>query len=71
MTGVCGDVDSPVACSPTKVRQKKVQMTVKTHLYGRDSKERLKELILDEHEECGCQCSHVAVARCAGTFNER
>ena len=69
--GVCGDVDSPIACTATRVRQKKVQMTVKTHLYGRDSKERLKELILDEHEECGCQCSHVAVARCAGTFNER
>ena len=61
--GVCGDVDSPIACTATRVRQKKVQMTVKTHLYGRDSKERLKELILDEHEECGCQCSALAVKR--------
>ena len=46
-------------------------MTVKTHLYGRDKKEKLKELILDEHEECGCQCSDLAIKRCAGTFNER
>ena len=69
--GVCGDVESPIACTATKVRQKKVQMTVKTHLYGRDSKERLKELILDEHEECGCQCNDLIVSRCAGTFNER
>ena len=71
VTGVCGDVDSPVACSPTKVRQKKVQMTVKTHLYGRDSKERLKELILDEHEECGCSCNDLSASLCAGTFNEK
>lgn len=69
--GVCGETDSPIACTATKVRQKKVQMTVKTHLYGRDKKEKLKELILDEHEECGCQCSDLAIKRCAGTFNER
>ena len=49
----------------------KVQMTVKTHLYGRDKKERLKELILDEHEECGCQCNDLTAALCAGTFNEK
>ena len=69
--GVCGETESPIACTATKVRQKKVQMTVKTHLYGRDKKEQLKELILDEHEECGCQCSDLAIKRCAGTFNER
>jgi len=69
--GVCGDVDSPIACTATKVKQKRVQMTVKTHLHGRDSKERLKELILDEHEACGCQCNDLSISRCAGTFNER
>ena len=70
-TGVCGDVDSPIACTATKVRQKRVQMTVKTHLHGRDSKERLKELILDEHEECACQCNDLMVSKCAGTFNDK
>ena len=64
-------MDSPIACKATKMRQKKVQMTVKTHLYGRDKKERLKELILDEHEECGCQCNDLTAALCAGTFNEK
>ena len=68
--GVCGDVESPIACTATKVRQKTVKMVVKTHLQGRDSKERLKELILDEHMECGCQCKDISASLCTGTFNE-
>jgi hypothetical protein len=68
--GVCGDVESPIACTATKVRQKTVKMVVKTHLHGRDKKESLKELILDEHMECGCQCKEMSASICAGKFNE-
>ena len=44
-------------------------MFVKTHLHGRDSKEMVKELLLDEHESCGCQCRDLSPLHCAGTFN--
>ena len=68
--GRCGDIESPIACTATKLRQKTVKMVVKTHLGGRDKKESLKELILDEHMECGCQCKDMSASLCAGTFNE-
>jgi len=68
--GVCRDVESPIACTATKLRQKTVKMLVRTHLHGRDKKESLKELILDEHIECGCQCKDMSASQCAGTFNE-
>ena len=67
--GLCGDSESRTACAATKVRQKKVKMMVKTHLQGRDEKEKWKELILDEHVECGCKCKDMSAAGCAGRFN--
>ena len=29
----------------------------------------VKELLLDEHESCGCQCRDLSPLHCAGTFN--
>ena len=67
--GLCGDEESPTACAATRVRQKKVKMMVKTHFQGRDEKEKWKELILDEHVECGCKCRDISASQCAGRFN--
>lgn len=33
-------------------------------------KERMKELVLEEDEECGCQCAGISARHCAGHFNE-
>ena len=51
--GLCGDRDRPIACRVTKVGEHKVMMMFRTNSSGRDSKHRIKELILDEHIECG------------------
>jgi len=67
--GLCGDEESPTSCAATRVRQKKVKMMVKTHFQGRDEKEKWKELILDEHVECGCKCRDMSAAQCTGRFN--
>ena len=37
--------------------RKRSQLFSRTQLTGRDPKERIKELILDEHTHCGCSCS--------------
>ena len=68
--GFCGAPGSPVACMAIRMQQKKVSMMFKTNSSGRDSKERSHELILDEHVECGCQCTPQAKYRCAGMFND-
>ena len=67
--GLCGDNESRTACAATIVTQKKVKMMVKTHFQGRDEKEKWKELILDEHVECGCKCRDMSASQCAGRFN--
>jgi len=67
--GRCGDGSSPVQCSPTKIREKKVKMTVRSFLTGGTPKDQLKELILDDHVECGCECSPELMVECAGLFN--
>ena len=43
----------------------------RTQLTGRDPKERIKELILDEHTECGCSCSPYTQQMCAGRLNQK
>jgi len=72
--GVCGEeAGSAVVCGPTQVKNKKVKMMFKTNSSGqsyKDSKTRLKEMILDEHVECGCQCRHITASQCVGKFNE-
>ena len=67
--GSCSESSSPVSCMPTKIREKKVKMTVSSFLTGETPREQLKELILDDHLECGCQCSSLLAKECAGRFN--
>ena len=55
---------SPVACVPTKRRLKKVEMHLKTQVLGSNAREKFRELVLEEHEECGCQCLTVTPAHC-------
>ena len=62
--GLCVDRDRHIACRATKVGERKVMMMFRTNSSGRDSKHRIKELILDEHIECGCLCLNTN--RCAG-----
>lgn len=68
--GRCADSDSSVSCTATKVREKKVKMTVRSFLTGGKHRERLKELILDDHMECGCECDPQLSSECEGMFNE-
>ena len=51
--GRYGAAGSHVGCVPIVMKQKKVNMMLKTNSFGRDSKEHSRELILDEHVECG------------------
>ena len=32
--------------------------------------EQLREVFLEEHLECGCQCDRLAALHCPGQFNE-
>ena len=50
--GICSDGNTPVSCTATKIREKKVKMTVSSFLTGATPKEQLKEHILDDHVEC-------------------
>ena len=53
-----------------------VKMMFRTHLTRQDSKElmvgkeRMKEVVLEEHQECGCQCEGAMAGRCRGDFNQ-
>ena len=38
------------------VKSAEVMYQVKSFLTGKEPRERLRELVLEEHVECGCQC---------------
>ena len=40
-------------------------------LTGKEPVDRVKELVLDEHEECGCECSPELASLCAGRHKSR
>merc|ERR1719342_366594 len=65
--GLCGDdtSSSQTACVPTKVVKKKVNMMIKSHLQGRDEKERWQEVELEEHAACGCGCEYGSAEQCS------
>ena len=48
--------DRPLRCKPVAIRERKVKMTVKAFRAGSDPRERVKDLILDDHTACGCEC---------------
>ena len=55
--GVCMDGDDkPLRCRPLATREKKVKMTVRAFRDGSDARETVKELIIDDHTACGCEC---------------
>ena len=64
--GRCHDPSSPLTCRATKTRDKKVKMVMRSVLTGKEPVDRVKELVLDEHEECGCECSPELASLCAG-----
>ena len=68
-SGQCGNDNSQIACVPTEVNERALNMVVKSHLHGQKSKQRYKFVTLEKHLECGCQCKDVSAAFCAGTFN--
>ena len=67
--GRCTDSDSPLTCRATRVKERKVKMTIRSYLTGKEPVDKMKELILDEHVECGCQCNHKLASDCSGRFN--
>ena len=68
--GRCAHNDSPLTCRATRVKEKKVKMMIRSFLTGKEPVDKMKELILDEHEECGCQCSQELAKECSGRFND-
>jgi len=67
--GWCGTTGTSLTCTPTRVREKKVKMMIRSFLTGKEPVDKMKELILDEHEECGCQCSSLLSSECSGRIN--
>ena len=55
-----------MSCRATKVKENKVKMLMRSALTGKEPVDRVKELILDEHTECGCECSPELASVCAG-----
>merc|ERR1719228_1654602 len=69
--GQCGDTSmGDIECRPTEVKDTVVNMRVKSFLTGKEPRERLRELVLEEHKECGCQCTAQVRSACAGRFND-
>ncbi len=63
--GLCSNQAlSPVACIPTKRKLKKVKMQIKTQYLGKDVREKFREVVIEEHEECGCRCLSVMPEHC-------
>ena len=56
-------------CVATSSREKKVKMMVRSFLPGAEPEEKLKGVVLEEHLECGCECSKDVAAKCAGRLN--
>merc|ERR1719192_940591 len=56
--GRCGDSVNSVACVPLRTKETKVKMMLKSYLTGPDQvpDERVREMVLEEHLECGCAC---------------
>ena len=68
--GVCRETGSSIECEPTKTRHMSMKMLFRTQLANREPKEMIKELILDEHVQCGCMCKQSDRMGCTGRFNE-
>ena len=64
--GKCGNNNTAVNCVPTSLREKKVEMMVKSFLVESEPEEKYQEIILEEHLECGCECSQEVAKECAG-----
>ena len=44
-------------------------MNIRSFLTGKEPVNKAKELILDEHVKCGCQCNHELGSQCSGRFD--
>ena len=58
-----------MACVATSSREKKIKMMVRSFLAGAEPEEKLKEVVLEEHLGCGCECSKEVTAKCTGRLN--
>ena len=60
-----------LSISISRVREKKLKMMITSYLTGPQHvpDSQLREVVLEEHLECGCQCDHLAALNCAGRFN--
>ena len=67
--GMCREGGTAKSCVATSAREKKVKIMVRSFLAGAEPEEKLKEVVLEEHLECGCECSKEVTAKCAGRLN--
>ena len=65
--GRCGLGET--TCVATQVKKKAVSMAMSSHLYGKDIKQKYKDVTLEEHLSCGCRCNDILAENCAGIFN--
>ena len=68
--GWCTKTERPILCKATRVRAIEVNMKMRSFQTGRPLKEELKELIFDEHIECGCECEPELSYECLHMFNK-
>jgi len=68
--GVCMNNDErKLKCKAIGYQEKRVKMMVKAFRVGSDAREKVKDIILDDHTQCGCECGEELEAECAGNFN--
>ena len=67
--GKCKGEEFMSTCTATRVRGRSVNIMVKSYRTGVPLEEELKNMILDEHLECGCECNSEKARTCLYRFN--
>lgn len=64
--GQCGEDGR---CSATRTSNRRIRMFLKSFLTGGTPRTRKQEVVLEEHLECGCECSQHMREECSGKFS--
>ena len=61
--GVC---EGGVRCRALEVEEKRMEMRLRAFLTGQEPREVVRELVLEQHTSCGCQCTTDKKEQCRG-----